>query len=83
MYGICHNDKLPGCILNSIFNLDENQEYIKFKNNINSDKIEDDNKEIILKNNSQIETEFLNFTISSEKFKNETIKSFQCNHTQI
>lgn len=63
--------------LNSIFNLDENQEYIKFKQNINLNEIEDDNKEILLKNNSQIETEFLNFTISSEKFKNETIKKFR------
>lgn len=63
--------------LNSIFNLDENQDYINFKQKINSDKINYENKEIILKNKNELEIDFINSTISSEKFKNETIKKFR------
>ena len=63
--------------LNSIFILDVNQDYINFKQKINSDKINYENKEIILKNKNELEIDFINSTISSEKFKNETIKKFR------
>lgn len=62
--------------LDSILNLENNKDYIKFKKNKLLEKLEIENSNITSKDNNELEIDFIHTKISSEEFKNETINKF-------
>ncbi|EXB47946.1 AAA family ATPase [Acinetobacter sp. 1000160] len=64
--------------LDSILNLDKNEDYINFILEYESKKTnEDNNKDIIYKNKDELESDYINSKIGSEEFKIETIEKFR------